>query len=126
MSVEQKTKQQEYSEKLRIFYEKEYQASGAAGKKVSTDERIRAIRKSLDQAARSVVESFDQPLTTGHRGLVGKAILFVKRFIRKATRFLLAPYADKVYQYQINTLEAIDLITDYMEEIAAQVKASDD
>ena len=73
--------------------------------------RLDAIRNTLAQMQVSLTDTFEEPLAS-HRhksGFFAWIVLHAKRAIRKSTRFLLKPYAEKMYLFQRNTMQILEL-----------------
>lgn len=84
------------------------------------NENIENIRNSLLQVSNSFVNSFDEPLVTHRKGLSGNLVLLVKRVIRKCTRFLLKPYAERSHVFQEKIYETLGLMIAYLDEMDKQ------
>jgi len=81
---------------------------------------INNIRYKQLQISDSFFHPFEEPLITHHKGIFGKIILLNKRVIRKCTRFLLKPYAEKSYLFQNNVFEALETMVTFFEETSKQ------
>ncbi|MDR1001442.1 MAG: FkbM family methyltransferase [Clostridiales bacterium] len=97
---------QQYSHKLSQYY-----ASFGSNKAIDA-------QKSLQMALESLVDSFDGVLVTHRKGIIGKINIFVKRTIRKLMRFLLKPYAEKIYLFQTKSLETVGKVLELLLEQA--------
>jgi len=69
-----------------------------------------AINEVLSVARANAFAYFDVPLSTHRRGLIGYALLFVRRLLRKAMRFMVIPYIEQNYHFQQSVLVALDTL----------------
>ena len=84
------------------------------------DERMQAqiegVRKSIEEISHAIPLSFEEPLETQRKGISGKLVLMIKRIVRKCTRFLLAPYADKSFLSLNKVCATMEELLDTIEE----------
>jgi hypothetical protein len=126
MSEKARKKQLEYTDRLMSHYWEEYRkaialidaATEVANTTAHYDECMSAITENLAQSPHYIVDSFEYPLSTHRKGLSGKADIFIKRVIRKVSRFLLAPYAERLYHFQVKSIETNRRIAELLEVLA--------
>jgi len=79
---------------------------------------IDEIRSNIDNMSESLVRTFEEPITSHkHKGLLKISVIYCKRIIRKCTRFLLKPYAEKMFSFQENILITLRCIADKLNEM---------
>lgn len=81
---------------------------------------IEDLRSKLLQLNDSYPNSFDVPIMTHRKGVFGKIDMLAKRVIRKCTRFLLKPYAEKSSIFRNDLLDALRAMVDSIEAIEEQ------
>ena len=78
---------------------------------MTNEQRLTINRNCVSQAALHASPYFDPPISTYRTGLAGKAVIIVKKAVRKLVRFIIKPQMDKNFQFQVNVIEALKLMT---------------
>ena len=79
------------------------------------------LHDNLLQLQRSIENSLDKPIFSHRKGVAAKIELFVKRSIRKCTRFLLKPFADDLHRLQHNLSNAVGLLVNQIDFVMQDI-----
>ena len=117
LASEQRLRLREYSNKLIDYYNLESGHDSQLAGNGEIANRLAGIQRCISQAAQFASPYFDPPIETHRTGFVGSAVVFTKKIIRKLMRFMFMPQADKNYQFQLKTLEALKQMAATLEAI---------
>jgi len=84
----------------------------------SSTKMDRELNDVLSAARANAFTYFDVPLSTHRSGLIGFTLLFVRRLLRKALRFMAKPYIEQNYHFQQSVLITLDTLAKHIKSLS--------